>query len=865
MPLSPGTRLGRYEVVRLLGAGGMGEVYLANHERLQRDVALKVLPTGTLADEAARKRFRKEALALSKLNHPNIATVYDFDTQDGVDFLVMEYIPGTTLDKKVAAGSLPEKEVVRLGAQLVDGLTAAHDHGVLYRDLKPANLRVTPDGRLKILDFGLAKLLRPVEERSQAETATETRGVVGTPPYMAPEQLRGETVDTRTDIWAVGIVLYEMAGGQRPFRGETPTSLSDAILHQSPITPRAHNSRVSPDLERIVLKCLEKEPENRYQSAKEVGVDLRRLGVLETTPVVATVSQIGAQIALRLRLDSRRAWIAAVAVVVVILGVFIFYPNSAVPFVERDWIVIADFENLTGDDVFDHSLDMALSVSLSQSQYVNVFPRRRAEQAITRMKLKDVDRIDETTGREIAVREGVRILVVPTISGVGDNYALTGAIQDTETGENLRMEMVRADGKDEVLDALDDLANKIREDLGEAKRSISLKSKPLKKVTTSSLEALKRYSMGFEKQQQGQFEESRRHYGYAVENDSEFAMALGALGMVEYLHFDRVKGLDYFNRAIEYADQITEPEAYSLRAAHAIAVEEDYEKAAQIYSMAAEEYPDASTYHNNLGAVYGLLGRHQDAADEYKEAIRAEPTLMIAYNGLVTEYMIHLGRVDLALEWSRRQMAYQPESSWPYYNLAYVYIGADSIDNAIEALGRSLEFDLEFAVSLELLGHTLLLLGLYDDALTAYAHLLEATPDAVEPHYYMGIASELLGQNARARDYYGRFAQITQWRIEDQPDNPYYYIDLGIVRTRMGQNDRARAAAARATAIDPTAHLSYARLSSVQGNADNSLEHVVRAIDGGYRDLIYVKFHPDFQLLRNDPRLTELLDRHLKK
>ncbi|MCK4773957.1 MAG: protein kinase, partial [Candidatus Krumholzibacteria bacterium] len=849
-----------------IGEGGMGVVYKAQDLKLKRVVALKFLPAEKLGSESDRTRFLHEAQAAAALDHPSICTVHEVVEADEHAFIVMAYIRGSSLEEIIRSGPLELGTAVDYAVQIAEGLQAAHAQNIIHRDIKSANVMVTNVGGARITDFGLARL----PDRTRV---TQEKSTVGTVSYMSPEQLQGREVDKQTDIWSLGVVLYEMIAGRLPFRGNQDTAVIYSIMNEKPEPLRKILPETPAALEQIVYKAMAKDWEERYLNANELLADLRQIQTAiktgEAMPAVssskATVSQIGAQIVRRLRLDSRRAWIAAVAVVVVILGVFIFYPNSAVPFVERDWIVIADFENLTGDDVFDHSLDMALSVSLSQSQYVNVFPRRRAEQAITRMKLKDVDRIDESMGREIAAREGVRILVVPTISGVGDNYTLTGAIQDTETGENLLMEMVRADGKDEVLDALDDLANKIREDLGEAKRSISLKSKPLRKVTTSSLEALKRYSMGFEKQQQGQFEESRRHYGYAVENDSEFAMALGALGMVEYLHFDRVKGLDYFNRAIEYADQITEPEAYLLRAGHAIAVEEDYEKAAQIYRMAAEEYPDASTYHNNLGAVYGLLGRHQDAADEYKEAIRAEPTLMIAYNGLVTEYMIHLGRVDLALEWSRRQMAYQPESSWPYHNLAYAYIGADSIDNAIEALGRSLEFDLEFAESLELLGHTLLLLGLYDEASTAYAHLLEATPDAVEPHYYMGIASELLGQNARARDYYGRFAQITQWRIEDQPDNPYYYIDLGIVRTRMGQNDRARAAAARATAIDPTAHLSYARLSSVQGNADNSLEHIVRAIDGGYRDLIYVKFHPDFQLLRNDPRLTELLDRHLKK
>ncbi len=279
-----GTTLGHYRVLEKIGAGGMGEVYRAHDERLERDVALKVLPAGTLAEEGARKRFRKEALALSKLNHPNIAAVYDFDTQDGVDFLVMEHIPGVTLSDKLGAQPLAEKELVRLGMQLAEGLAAAHERGVVHRDLKPGNLRVTPDGRLKILDFGLARVARPLSETARTESLTETQVAAGTLPYMAPEQLRGEQVDPRSDIYAVGVVLYEMATGRRPFAEKDRARLGAAIVEKALQAPSEINRRLSSGLENIILKALEKDPEHRYQSAKELSVDLRRL----TMPPVAT-------------------------------------------------------------------------------------------------------------------------------------------------------------------------------------------------------------------------------------------------------------------------------------------------------------------------------------------------------------------------------------------------------------------------------------------------------------------------------------------------------------------------------------------------------------------------------------------------
>ena len=272
-----GRELGHYRIVEKIGAGGMGEVYRARDQHLDRDVAIKVLPPGTLIDEHARKRFRNEAFSLSKLNHPNIATIHDFDTQQGVDFLVMEYIPGITLSENLAARPLPEKEVLRLGVQLAEGLAAAHDHGVVHRDLKPGNLRVTSDGRLKILDFGLAKLWRPVTDSAATESLSETQAMAGTLPYMAPEQLLGAEIDARTDIHAAGLVLYEMATGQRPFAEVERSQLIGAILQRSPVLPTVLNPGLSPELERIIGKCLEKGPENRYQSAKELAVDLRRL------------------------------------------------------------------------------------------------------------------------------------------------------------------------------------------------------------------------------------------------------------------------------------------------------------------------------------------------------------------------------------------------------------------------------------------------------------------------------------------------------------------------------------------------------------------------------------------------------------
>ena len=334
-----GARLGHYLIKEQIGAGGMGVVYRAQDERLARDVAVKVLPSGSVSDEIARKRLRKEALALSRLNHPNIETVYDFDTQAGVDFLVAELIPGVTLNYKLAAGLMPEKELLRLGSQLAQGLEAAHQAGLLHRDLKPGNLRITPDGRLKILDFGLAKDFGPVSGIRTTMSEPLTEGIAGTLPYMAPEQLQGEGADARSDIYAVGAVLYEMATGRPAFQEKSGPLLMEAILNRTPELPSTINPRISPPLDAVILKALDKDPERRYQSARELSVDLQRVSSPATT---ATSAASGGK---------RWALLAGTAALIVALsfGYRAHLWRSKPPATERITLAVLPFDVLTRD------------------------------------------------------------------------------------------------------------------------------------------------------------------------------------------------------------------------------------------------------------------------------------------------------------------------------------------------------------------------------------------------------------------------------------------------------------------------------------------------------------------------------------
>ncbi len=282
-----GQILKHYRILEQIGAGGMGVVYRAHDEELDRDVAIKVLPPGTLADDSAGRRFRKEALSLARLNHSNVATVHEFSSDRGVDFLVTEYIPGLSLDAKIAGRPLPAREVMNLGVQLAQGLAAAHDQNLVHRDLKPANLRITPDGRLKILDFGLARLSNPASDQGMTASMTRSQEITGTLPYMAPEQLRGEPTDVSSDIWSAGVVLYEAATGHLPFRQSNGPLLINSILNEEPEPPRKFNSQISPGLENVILKALVKTPGHRYQSIRDLGIDLERM-TLGVSPVSAT-------------------------------------------------------------------------------------------------------------------------------------------------------------------------------------------------------------------------------------------------------------------------------------------------------------------------------------------------------------------------------------------------------------------------------------------------------------------------------------------------------------------------------------------------------------------------------------------------
>ena len=654
-----GQTLSHYRIIEQIGSGGMGVVYRARDEQLERDVAVKVLPLGTLADESARKRFRKEALALAKLNHPSIATIFEFSTYSNTDYLVTEYISGLSLDTKLSAGSLSEKEVVGLGIQLAQGLGAAHQSGIVHRDLKPANLRLTSDGRLKILDFGLAQLMPHASEVGITATMTESQAVTGTLPYMSPEQLRGEPADVRTDIWAAGAVLYELATAHRPFEQKLPSALTDDIIHRAPRAPRSLRPALSPQLEFVILKCLQKEPVHRYQAASELQADLERLS--------AGVAPLATR---------RRLWpvLSVAAVLLALLGTgAVFYLRRSPKITDKDTIVLADFVNHTSDPLFDDTLKQGLSVSLSQSPFLNLMPEQKVSETLKLMGRTAGERITEQLAREICVRTNSKALLAGSISNLGSQYVIGLKAVNCKAGDALAQEQVQASTKEGVLKSLDKAAASVRTQLGESLSTVQKYDSPLEQVTTPSLEALQALTAATK---QVDPEPAIALYKRAIELDPNFAAAYSGLGSSYHDLNENGLAAENQRKAYELRQRLSERERYSISAEYYSDVTGELEKADEVYEQWSHAYPRDDKPLGNVAVNYLSLGRYEQSAAKSLEAIHLNPdsTTSAAYNNLMVAYQM-LNRFGEAKATYERALALNPEDPFLHgtrYCLAFL-------------------------------------------------------------------------------------------------------------------------------------------------------------------------------------------------
>jgi serine/threonine-protein kinase len=676
-----GTTLGHYTLLEEIGAGGMGRVYRAMDERLEREVAIKILPAGALADAEARKRFRKEALALSKLNHPNIATVHDFDRQDETDFLVMEHIEGATLAEKLAHGALPEKDVLRLGLQLAEGLAGAHAHGVLHRDLKPSNVRVTPEGRLKILDFGLAKLLP--QESLAASTESESRlAAAGTLPYMSPEQVLGEKLDGRSDIYSAGDVLYEMATGRRPFEDEQPSRLIDDILHQAPVAPRAVQSRVSPQLESVILKCLEKDPENRYQSAGELAVDLRRLATAGAGSSAA--------IAPRPRTRARAWWMAAAVVVLVLAAPIIRYAPRLIKgggsAAKIQSLAVLPFENLSGDpaqEYFADGITDELTSRLARSGDLRVISRTSA------MQYKGAHKPLPEIAREL----GVEGIVEGTVMRAGDQVRITTELVRAASDEHLWTESYRREVKD-ILQLQEDVAEAISAQV-RVKLSAGSSGAATRAVDPRAYEAYLRGRFEWSKRTAEDVRQALAYFQGAITLDPNYAAAYSGLADCYLLLQWRsgMPSLEALGKAREaglkaLALDPSLAEAHATLAQVSISANWDWKSAEAEFKRAIERNPNYATAHHWYGLALGQQGRTEEAKRELERARELDPLPPINQANVAWAYYV-ASDYDRAIAMLREIVTRNPDFWVARWGLGSAYVQKGEFADAIRELERA--------------------------------------------------------------------------------------------------------------------------------------------------------------------------------
>ena len=655
-PSLAGQTLGHYRLVEKIGKGGMGIVYRARDEHLNRDVAIKILSSGSLADTAARQRFRKEALALSELNHPNIAVIYDFDTCDGIDYLVQELIPGKSLREMLEAGALAQDECIEMGKQLCAGLAAAHERGIIHRDIKPGNILVTPEGHLKILDFGLAKSVSaPLLSADALSTLSEPQPV-GTYPYMSPEQLTNKKLDARTDIWSTGCVLYEMATGRRPFAGEGAT-LTDEILHDTPATATQANRKLSPSFGAIIHKCLEKDAALRYQSAREIAVDLKRLTAPSSSAPVVPAKK------------HRPMWVISSLSVAIIIaaGIWLFMrAHRAHALTERDTVVLADFTNTTGEPEFDNALTQGLAIQLEQSPFLNVLSDARVNDTMKLMERAPGETITRDVAHEICLRTRSQALVAGSIAKLGNSYVITLRAANCQSGDSLASIEAEADSKEHVLRTLGDAAASLRVKLGESLGSVQRFDKPLEEATTLSLEALQAFTTSRRLDSEQGPVLALPYAKRAVELDSGFALGYSNLAGVYGRIGEFARERELAARAYQLRDKANERERFRIETEYYDTTGQ-LDKEIEVYSQWMQAYPFDATPHLGLGGIYSdHQQQFEKAMAELREAQRLAPENASIYATLIVTYM-RAGRLQEANRALQEAEAHNLTSPYFYY------------------------------------------------------------------------------------------------------------------------------------------------------------------------------------------------------
>ena len=730
-------KVSHYRIVEKLGAGGMGEVYLAEDMKLGRKVAIKILSEEYTTNRDRLHRFEQEACAASALNHPNILTIHEVGNDEGRHYIATEYIDGVTLRRKIAGAQLEASEILDIAVQVASALEEAHAAGIIHRDIKPDNIMVRRNGYVKVLDFGLAKLTESSTEREPSDGEASTRvlvqtdaGVVmGTSHYMSPEQARGKPVDARSDIWSLGVVIYEMVAGRTPFEGETSTDVIVAITQKEPAPLLRFAPNVPAELDWIVTKALRKDREERYQTVKELLVDLRRLkqrlefeaelersvapesftrsrisgaispptGAAQALPTVEkTVSHVSSAeyIVTGIKHHKIAAGLVAIVLIAVVgIGAY-FYTHRKTALTDKDTILLTDFINTTGEQVFDGTLKQALAVQLGQTPFLNIYPDERVRETLRFMGKPPDERITKDIGREICERQGIKALLSGSVASLGSHYVITLEALNAQSGDPIAREQIEATSKESVLSSLGTAASNLRQKLGESLSSIKKYDVKIEQATTSSLDALKAFSMGDQARTSGRTRESLPFYQKAIELDPNFAMAYARMAVFYGNQGQLELATQYVEKAFALRERVSEREKFYIAEKYYNYVTGEIDKATEVQKTWASQYPNDYVPHNNLALSYQFLGRYAEAQKEAQRAIELNPTNITARDNLVGTF-IGQGLFDEAAQANEEVAKLNPDFIGVHatrYLLAFVR-GDLSAVAAIEAQANNDEAD----------------------------------------------------------------------------------------------------------------------------------------------------------------------------